>query len=73
MTQQCRFAGDCANDGRNLVRIHGTGDRLVCDQHLAWMTEHGMDFRILPTNLPVPAWRQRDLGRSMDHSTRIVA
>lgn len=68
----CRFAADCTHEGKNLVRIHGVGDRRVCDQHLAWMREHGMDFRPLG-DLIVPAWRQRDLGRSMDRYSRNVA
>ena len=67
----CRLAADCQHEGKHLVRIHGTGDRRVCDEHLRWMTDHGMDFRVLPTDLPVPAWRQRSLAS--DKTGRLVA
>jgi hypothetical protein len=67
----CRFAGGCHRDGTTLVRIHGVGDRRVCDEHLAWMTETGMDFRVLPITAFVPMWRQR-LG-ARDETARIVA
>lgn len=69
----CRFANDCTDEGRTTVRIHGVGDRRVCDEHLRWMAAVGMDYRVLPTQLPVPEWRQRSLARSMDRSTRLIA
>ena len=68
----CRFAGECPNAGTTLVRIHGVGDRRVCADHLAWMRDNGMDFREL-ADVIVPAWRQRDLGRSLDRYSRSVA
>ena len=68
----CRFANDCPNSGVVLVRIHGVGDRKVCAEHVAWMRDHGMDFREL-ADVFVPRWRQGDLRRSMDRASRIVA
>lgn len=67
----CRFAADCTHEGKHLVRIDGVGDRRVCDAHLRWMTDMGMGFRVLPDNLVVPAWRQRDLAS--DKTGRLVA
>jgi hypothetical protein len=68
----CRFANDCPHTGTVLVRIHSVGDRKVCPEHLAWMRDQGMDFREL-ADVFVPRWRQGDLRRSMDRSSRIVA
>lgn len=67
----CRFPNDCPEQGSVLVRITGVGDRRVCAKHLAWMTENGQDFRVLPTEAFVPLWRQRDLSR--DESGRNAA
>jgi hypothetical protein len=55
----CRFAGDCQQEGRVLVRIPGVGDRRVCLEHLSWMVAVGMDHRRLDTDDFVPQWRQR--------------
>lgn len=67
----CRFANECSNEGKHLVRIQGVGDRRVCDDHLRWMTAVGMDFRPLADNLIVPEWRQRSLAS--DKTGRLVA
>jgi hypothetical protein len=61
MNKPCRFSPTCPNEGTTPVRIFGVGDRHVCADHLAWMTEHGMDFRVL--DIFVPRWRQNDLRR----------
>jgi hypothetical protein len=59
----CRFAPTCPHEGTVLVRIHGVGDRRVCLEHVAWMTQTGMDFRRLDVEAFVPRWRQSDLRR----------
>ena len=66
----CRFEASCQNEGKHLVRIHGVGDRRVCDQHRDWMTRMGMAFRPLGEVI-VPAWRQRSLAS--DQTGRLVA
>jgi hypothetical protein len=64
----CRFASTCPHEGTVLVRIHGVGDRKVCPEHVSWMRDHAMDYRELPIDAHVPAWRQRSLARDMTNA-----
>jgi hypothetical protein len=68
MTARCTMAGGCPNDALVVVRIHGVGDRPLCQNCLASLDRMGMSYRRLDAEAVVPEWRQRGLAKIMHES-----
>ena len=73
MNGKCAMAGrQCPNDPLCLVRIHGVGDRALCQSCIATLEQLGMSFRRLDDTTPLPEWRRRGItARVLDHGTAL--
>lgn len=61
---RCAMAGaDCPNPATETVHLTGVGPRDLCADHIAVLERMGLHFR----RERVPAWRQRGLGKVLDH------
>ena len=62
----CRSAGiPCVRTAVLVARIANVGDRALCQSCHDTYISMGMDLRVLPTDAPVPAWRQRSLAKDL--------